>query len=67
MSTQDEMVISGMGAVTPFGVVVDPLINGLREGRLTIEPSPWTPDPGQPGFAYLSVMRDFEPSEFAFE
>lgn len=64
MSTEDQMVITGMGAVTPFGVGVDPLINGLREGRLTIAPSPWTPDHGQPGFAYLSVIKDFEPSEW---
>lgn len=63
MSTS-EVVITGMGAVTPLGIGVEPLVTGLREGRLAIRPSPWTPTPDQPGFGYWATIREFNPADW---
>ncbi len=57
------VVVTGMGAVTPFGVSVDPFWDGLIEGRSGILPISLFDSTGH-SVRIAGEVRDFNPTEF---
>ena len=58
-----KVVITGMGAVTPFGTGVKPLWDGVVENRLAITPIDAF-DPSRLSVHFAGQVHDFDPSGY---
>jgi 3-oxoacyl-[acyl-carrier-protein] synthase II len=60
-----DIVITGIGVISPVGSTVESYVTGLAEGAVAIGPAPWpTPHGAPPFFAQVS---DFEPGDWLAE
>lgn len=59
------VVVTGRGAVSPFGVGVDRMLAGLWSDSVAIAPAPWATD-GNP-FAWWAVVPGFDPAAWMDE
>jgi 3-oxoacyl-[acyl-carrier-protein] synthase II len=55
-----EVVITGRGSVSPLGVGVDVLLDGMWNNSLAIRPAPWARTPEDP-FTWWAVVPNFQP------
>ena len=62
MSHEREVVVTGMGAVTPLGIGVDALWSGVREGRSGIDWLSYADDLDPVGFPvrFGGEVKDFD-------
>lgn len=59
-----EVVVTGQGVVSPLGIGVAPLIDGLWSNTIAVGAAPWVKTRDDNPFAWWAVVHDFEPRDW---